>query len=166
MQTLQIVPAPTGITGHFFSICKDQAGFGCLYACPQGQFAPIWLRESQCFVDNLEAFSLYQQLTITDQQQAEMPRAQRGWQLAYSLFEHYRCMLLLNVNNTVRAAVVRGLQMRSLSHGIVLPWLKPAKACSADFLNEQIRHDLLLEQLASAGITASELSHSNLSVGF
>jgi len=166
MQTLQIVPVSTGTTGHFFSVCKDRAGFGCLYACPQGQFAIIWLRDVLCFVYNSEALSLHQQPTITEQQQAEILSVQHSWKLACSLLERCRCLLMLNVNNPVWAAVIRGLQMRSLSREKALPWLKPDKACSTDSVNEQIRHDLLLEQLASAGITDSELSNAHLSVGF
>jgi phage anti-repressor protein len=52
----------------------------------------------------------------------------------------------------VRAAVARGLRVGSLSGREVLRRLEPAKACSAAFLDEQVRHGKTLEQLAAAGI--------------
>lgn len=52
----------------------------------------------------------------------------------------------------VRAAVARGLRVRSLSGRELLRRLQPAKAATAAFMDEQVQRGKTLDQLAAAGI--------------
>ena len=100
-------------------------------------------------------------LLVNTQEQVRQVKATAAHLLRYSnspvpAINHHRGTMRLLTGCTpteyVRAAVARGLRVGSLSGRQVLRRLEPAKACSAAFLDEQVRHGKTLEQLAAAGI--------------
>jgi phage anti-repressor protein len=72
------------------------------------------------------------------------------------VINHFRRTMRLLTSCTpseyVKAAVARGLRVGSLSGRQLLRRLEPAKACTAAFMDESVRHGKTLEQLEAAGI--------------
>ncbi|MGI4735070.1 MAG: Rha family transcriptional regulator [Janthinobacterium lividum] len=75
------------------------------------------------------------------------------------IMRHHRgvmkCLTALTPSQYVRAAVKKGLKVRSFSGRQVLRRLEPAKAAAAAFLDEQVQRGRTLEQLMEAGIPAA-----------